>query len=56
MADKNLQKTVAKKLELLANHQKLVKLLNKEGDKVGEYKLGQKESKEIAKIKAKLKK
>ncbi len=54
MAKKNLKQIVAKKLKLLADYQKLVQLLNKEGDKIEEYKGEQKDNTEISKIKAKL--
>lgn len=54
MAEKNLKQIVAKKLKLLADYQKLVQLLNKEGDKIEEYKGEQKDNTEISKIKAKL--
>lgn len=54
MAEKNLKKIVAKKLKLLADHEKLVKLLRKESDKLDEYKGRQKDNTEISKIKSKL--
>lgn len=54
MADENLRKKVALKLKLLANHEKLVKLLRKEGDKLDEFKGQQKDKDEIKQIKQKL--
>lgn len=54
MEETSLKQIVAKKLKLLANYQKLVQLLDKESDKLDEYKGVQKDNTEISKIKAKL--
>ena len=44
MSQKDLQARVLKKLELLSNYQKFTAVLDKESDKLGEYKAKEKES------------